>query len=150
MNSKWYGIIVLLISFIVGTVLLTQPDVSAQSAISITGLATLKQMAAHSMPYSTALANSKPTLIEFYANWCTTCQSMAPSLEQLYQDYGNTVNFVMINIDDPQWREPIQQYHVTGVPQITLLDSNHHVTWTQVGKIPAQFLHQALEKLSSI
>ena len=146
---KINGILVILVLLIVGTIFVTKPDVSAQSAISIQGLAMLQQSAADSVPYSVALANNKPTFLEFYANWCTTCQSMAPSIAQLHQTYGEMVNFVMINIDDPQWIEPIETYQVTGVPQITLLDQTHQVTWTQVGKVPATILNQVLELLAS-
>ncbi|MCS6812160.1 MAG: thioredoxin domain-containing protein, partial [Cyanobacteria bacterium] len=37
----------------------------------------LDALAARSIPLEIALKNGKPTLIEFYANWCTTCQAMA-------------------------------------------------------------------------
>lgn len=149
MKISWYGMIVIIISLIAGTVLVTQPDVSAQSAISITGLATLQQMAQDSLPYSVAVADSKPMFIEFYANWCTTCQAMAPTISQLHQSYGDKIDFVMVNIDDPQYTKTLQQYQVTGVPQITLLDHHHQVIWSEVGKIPATILKSVLTPLSS-
>ena len=149
MKISFDGIIVIIISLIAGTILVTQPDVSPQSAISITGLATLQQMAQDSVPYSVAVADNKPTFLEFYANWCTTCQSMAAMISQLHQSYGDTINFVMVNIDDPQYTKIIQQYQVTGVPQITILDHSHQINWTQVGKVPATILAQILEALLS-
>jgi thiol-disulfide isomerase/thioredoxin len=149
MKISGYGIIGIIISLIAGTVLVTQPDVSAQSAISITGLATLQQMAEDSIPYYVAVADSKPMFIEFYANWCTTCQSLAPTISQLHQNYGDKIDFVMVNIDDPQYTKILEQYQVTGVPQITLLDSHHQVTWSEVGKIPATILKSVLTPLLS-
>jgi thiol-disulfide isomerase/thioredoxin len=149
MKISGYGIIGIIISLIAGTILVTQPDVSAQSAISITGLATLQQTAQDSLPYSVAMADGKPTFIEFYANWCTTCQSIAPIISQLHQNYGDAINFVMVNIDDPQYTKILEQYQVTGVPQITLLDNHHQVTWSEVGKIPATILKSVLTPLSS-
>ncbi|MEO0886884.1 MAG: thioredoxin domain-containing protein, partial [Cyanobacteria bacterium J06648_10] len=39
--------------------------------------ASLSDMAEQAVPLETAMANGKPTMIEFYANWCTSCQAMA-------------------------------------------------------------------------
>jgi len=48
-----------------------------------TGTATLSTIAESSVPLNVALTNDKPTLIEFYANWCTSCQAMAPDMAEL-------------------------------------------------------------------
>ena len=43
-------------------------------------LATLQQV---SLPYEEALTNGKPTLLEFYADWCEICRSTAPDVYQV-------------------------------------------------------------------
>lgn len=115
----------------------------------VLGLASLNQLAKTSIPYEVAIANGKPSLIEFYANWCTTCQAMAPMLESLHQDYGSNLNFVMIDIDDPQWQQPIQQYGVKGVPQITLLTAEQKVVHSSVGKLPKPVLIELLQQMDT-
>ena len=92
------------------------------------------------MPYAEALANGKPTLIEFYADWCSSCQAFAPTLQTVHETLGHEVNFVMLNIDDPQWKEPIQTYQATGVPQLTLLNEDESLAETWVGKVPESYL----------
>lgn len=34
----------------------------------------LTQLGEESTPFEVALTNGKPSLVEFYANWCTVCQ----------------------------------------------------------------------------
>jgi|GEM_PF-1455943 len=132
-----------------GTLFITHPEVSATSSTSVSGLATLRAMAQQSVPYQTAVANNKPTLLEFYANWCTTCQSMAPSLKQLHHRYGKAVNFVMLNVDDPQWMGEIEKYRVNGVPQLTFLKSDRQVAKTLVGRVPETILVQLFEQIQN-
>ncbi|NES80976.1 MAG: thioredoxin fold domain-containing protein [Moorea sp. SIO2B7] len=117
------------------------------SQSSLTGLATMKAMTKETIAYDLALANGKPTLIEFYADWCTSCQSLAPTLKSLHQKYSDRINFVMINIDQPQWTPQLKEYQVSGVPQITLLDSEHSIVNTFVGLLPKTVLATDLENL---
>ena len=59
----------------------------------------LTEMAKASTPLETALVNGKPTLMEFYANWCGSCQAMANDLSEIKQKYAEPLNFVMLNVD---------------------------------------------------
>ena len=120
---------------------------SGPSLSPVSGLMTQKILAQQAMPYDVALSNGKPTLIEFYADWCTTCQAFAPTLQAVHDSLGTRVNFVMLNIDDPQWREPIEIYRATGVPHLTLLNEDHSIADTWVGKVPESYLRDRLESL---
>ncbi|MBE9128655.1 MULTISPECIES: thioredoxin domain-containing protein [unclassified Coleofasciculus] len=116
---------------------------------SLMGLATLRAMAKESVSYESAMTNSKPTLLEFYADWCTTCQGMAPIVRNLEQEYRDDINVVMLNIDDPKWAKIIATYHVTGVPQFMFLDAHHTVTKTWVGKVPEPVMTHFFANLAS-
>jgi thiol-disulfide isomerase/thioredoxin len=135
-------ILVLGISF-----LLTRLDQAAATPSPISGLNSLREMAQQSVPYESALNNGKPSLVEFYADWCTSCQSLAPSLAKFHDQYGSQINFVMLNVDDPQWRQQMEQYHVVGVPQFFFMRSDHRVIKTLVGGVPEAILAQLFEQL---
>ncbi|MEQ8754313.1 MAG: thioredoxin domain-containing protein [Coleofasciculus sp. G1-WW12-02] len=120
---------------------------SLRSPSSLTGLVELKHLAKQSVAYSTALKNPKPTLIEFYADWCTTCQAMAPTIKALHDSQSSQINFVMLNIDDPQWSEQIQHYNVRSVPQFTLVSPQGIPQKTLYGKVPKAVLANLLQQL---
>lgn len=113
----------------------------------LSGLITLKNLAKNATPYEEAVANGKPTLLEFYADWCNTCQSMSGTIAKLEEQYGDRVNLVMLDIDDPQWDELGQQYRVTGIPQYNFLDADENKVESFIGKVPQSILAQTFEKL---
>ncbi|MDE5086650.1 MAG: thioredoxin domain-containing protein, partial [Trichodesmium sp. St16_bin2-tuft] len=82
----------------------------------------LNEMAEAAIPLDEALGNNKPTLVEFYANWCTTCQAMAPELEEIRQQYAQNTNFVMLNVDNSKWLPELVKYRVDGIPHFVFLD----------------------------
>jgi thioredoxin-like negative regulator of GroEL len=132
--------IAITVGFAIAAFFLTRPEPSLQSISPIAGLMSLKATAHDAVAYEVAMTNQKPTLVEFYADWCTTCQSLAPTLQWIHNQFGDRVNFVMLNIDEPQWREQIQQFRVTGVPHLVLLNDDQTVADTFIGKVPQQIL----------
>lgn len=126
---------------ILGWQLLSSPAPEGQPS-SLGGLASLKAASRAAMPYEVALGNGRPTLIEFYADWCTTCQGMAPSIERLQQQEPE-LNFVAIDIDDPRWADPIARYDVRGVPKFVFLDRQATPVETLTGSVPLAILQRA-------
>ena len=117
-KQRWrlWIVLIALPLMIMTTVAFTQPAANIMSMTPLSGLMTLKSMATRAVPYELALASEKPTLIEFYADWCTTCQSMSSTVDALHERYGDQVNFVMLDIDDPQWASQVKTFGATGVP----------------------------------
>jgi thiol-disulfide isomerase/thioredoxin len=109
--------------------------------------ASLSEMAEAAIPLDDALANSKPTLIEFYANWCTSCQAMAPDIAQLKTDYTSKVNFVMLNVDNTKWLPEMLNYRVDGIPHFEFLAADSTEQGTAIGEIPRVILAENLEAL---
>ena len=116
---------------------------------TIRGLALMRVMASQTMPYQEAITNDKPSLIEFYADWCTTCQSMSPVLKNLKENYDQQINFVMINIDYPENNQLIKQYQVIGVPQWNFLNSQGKIIENLTGKVPKKVLESILLKANA-
>ena len=43
------------------------------------------------------LVDGKPTILLFWATWCPYCNAFMPYVEKIKNDYGDTINVVMIN-----------------------------------------------------
>lgn len=142
----WIALIAILVA-VWATLLLTRPAAKTMSMTPLSGLMTLKSLAAEAVSYEAALANQKPTFIEFYADWCTTCQSTAPTIQNLHQQYSEQINFVMLDIDNPKWASQIAQYKASGVPQFTLIAADQAPINTWVGKVPKPIFTETFERL---
>jgi thiol-disulfide isomerase/thioredoxin len=116
---------------------------------SSNGSGNLALLAESAVPLEEALANGKPTLMEFYANWCTSCQAMAQDLGELKEEYGDRVNFVMLNVDNDRWLPEMLAYRVDGIPHFVYLDRQGEAIASIIGEQPRAVMAANLEALSN-
>ncbi len=110
-------------------------------------LPSLKRLAAEAVPYEVAQTSGKPSLLEFYADWCTTCQAMAGDMAKLRATYGNQVNFVMLNVDNHKWLPEMLQYNVDGIPHFVYLNADGETLSYAIGEQPRSILADNLAAL---
>jgi thiol-disulfide isomerase/thioredoxin len=114
---------------------------------SETTTATLSQLGEGSTPYEVALSNGKPSLVEFYADWCTVCQKMAPDMAQLEEQYAGKMNFVMLNVDNTKWLPEMLKYRVDGIPHFLFLSQDGEAIAQSIGDQPRTIMAGNLEAL---
>ena len=107
----------------------------------------LEAQVKQSTPLEVAFNNNKPTLTEFYADWCTSCQAMAGDLGEIKKAYGDRVNFVMLNVDNTKWLPEMLRYRVDGIPHFVFMDVEGNAIAQTIGEQPKGILEADLDAL---
>ena len=107
--------------------------------------APLEKLARQSLDLPVALTDGRPTLVEFYADWCEACRAMAPAMETIEQQHRGQLDVVLLNVDNPRWQPEIDRYEVNEIPQLELFDAQG----TAIGRSLGARSGAELEALSS-
>ena len=95
--------------------------------------APLDQLARKSLNPEVALVNGRPTIIEFYADWCEACRQMAPTMLSIESKIDHQIDFVLLNIDNKLWQDLLEKYEVNGIPQLNFFDSQGNLSGKSLG-----------------
>lgn len=91
--------------------------------------------------FQTIISSSPTVLVDFYADWCGPCKTLAPILKDLKEELGDAIKIVKIDVDKNQ---PLAaKYQVRGVPTMILYKEGKQV-WRQSGVIPKEQLKQVI------
>ena len=109
--------------------------------------APLDALARRSLQPEVALSNGRPTMIEFYADWCSACREMAPTMLAVEQRTEKKLNIVLVNVDNPRWQDLIDRYDVNGIPQLNLFNAEGELLGRSLGVRTSEQLSQLTDAL---
>lgn len=111
-----------------------------------------------------------PVVLNFWTSWCRYCKAEMPYFESAYQQYGNQVQFIMLNavkserssdggknfIQDSSFTFPVfyetagkatTLYGLRGFPATIFIDANGNIVEKNIGAISQAKLNEMIKTL---
>ena len=92
----------------------------------------------------TFLQKDKPLIIDFGAEWCSPCRTLAPIVEKLAAEYEGRINVGTCDVEDNN--ALATRYAIRNVPTLLFI-RNGEVMERYVGVTSAETLHEKFEAL---
>lgn len=86
----------------------------------------------------------KPCIIDFYADWCRPCKTIAPILEELAQEYAGEIYIYKVNTEAEQ--ELAAAFGIRSIPSILFVPMDENPQMAQ-GALPKETFKSAINEV---
>jgi len=121
--------------------------------------------------FSDRLTEGRPIVLNFWASWCPPCRAGMPNFNRIYQEFGEEVTFMMVNLTDgrretkesameyiegegysfPIYFDTVRlasnAYGVQGIPVTFFIDRNGDVVSVVTGQMSESVLRAEIEEI---
>jgi len=86
----------------------------------------------------------RPAIIDFYASWCGPCKAIAPVLEELAEEYGDSI--VIYKVDTEREQELAAMFGIRSIPSLLFVPMEGKPQMAQ-GAMPKAAFREAIDKV---
>lgn len=72
-----------------------------------------------------AIASGKPIVIDFWATWCGPCMRLAPTIDELAEEYADRVLIGKYNVDEQS--DLSTEYRIMSIPTLLFFKNGEMV-----------------------
>lgn len=111
--------------------------------------------------------DGKPMILNFWATWCGYCIQEMPDFEEAYKEYGDEIQFLIINTDDgigngekfvsdkgytfPTYYDleynAAITYGISGIPRTIAIDKDGNIRYNRAGMVDAKTLQSIIDMI---
>ncbi|MBX7107870.1 MAG: thioredoxin [Chitinophagales bacterium] len=95
-------------------------------------------------PFNELISGSKPVVVDFYADWCGPCKTMAPILLEVKSSVQDQATIIKIDVDKAQ--ALAAEYGIRAIPTLLIFKNGKEV-WRRSGVCPPQELKNKILSL---
>ena len=88
--------------------------------------------------------SEKPTLVDFFAVWCSPCQMLSPILEEVSIEVGDTAKVLKVDVEENM--DFARQYNVRSVPTLIIFKEGKEV-WRKSGLTEKNVLVESINNV---
>lgn len=92
-----------------------------------------------------AASESRPVLVDFWADWCAPCHAIAPTLLRVIQEQAGRVVLAKLEVDEGENMKLAGHYQVRGFPTVILFINGEERARFSSAK-PRQFIERFLDE----
>ncbi len=96
--------------------------------------------------YEEIVAQGKPVVLDFWAEWCGPCKKIGPDIAALAEEYAGKVNVGKCSVDDND--ELTAKFGIRNIPTVLFIKDGQVVD-KQVGAAPKSVLEDKIKALLS-
>jgi thioredoxin 1 len=89
------------------------------------------------------LKNSKPVIVDYWAEWCGPCRMIAPVLEEIAAEYAEKIEVVKLNVDENP--KVAQKYQILAIPTLNVFQNGEVVKQIKGAKPKSALLRDLAE-----